>query len=178
MIAIRSFVISLLFLAAACGGDPGARESASTPDSAAVADSAARADTMQERPDPESPESAVSVVRAYYAAIARGNYGRAYVLWADSGAASGQTFDEFQAGFALTASVDAGIGLPGRIEGAAGSRYISVPIEIRARLANGGEQCFSGSYTLRYSVVPGAMPEQQAWRIQSAELETCDTDAR
>jgi hypothetical protein len=167
----RAAVSLLLMVAVACGGEPApAVDTAvdSVPDSV---------DSTPETTSPaaalDSPESAVSVLRAYYAAIARGNYSRAFVLWADSGAASGQTLDEFQRGYAETASVDVGIGLPGQIEGAAGSRYIGIPVELRARRVDGGEQCFRGSYTLRLSVVPGAIPEQRAWRIYSADLASC-----
>jgi hypothetical protein len=56
------------------------------------------------------------------------------------------------------------------MEGAAGSRYITIPVTIRAKLKNGKEQNFAGEYVLRRSVVDGATAEQRAWRIYSANI--------
>lgn len=47
----------------------------------------------------------VRTVLDYYAAIADQRYGDAYGLWADHGAASGQSFEQFQQGFANTAGL-------------------------------------------------------------------------
>lgn len=62
------------------------------------------------------------IIGRYYAAIAERDYERAYHVWADSGAASGQTLESFADGFDETARVDVEVGDPGRVEGAAGSR--------------------------------------------------------
>src|SRR5690606_26247468 len=115
------------------------------------------------QPDDGSAEAAAAVIRDYYAAIAARDYARAYGHWADGGAASGQSFEQFRAGFAETASVTADVGAPGRVEGAAGSRYVSVPVEVRATTTAGAAQCFRGTYTLRRAVVPGATTEQRSW---------------
>ncbi|MGH7570345.1 MAG: hypothetical protein ACREMK_00690 [Gemmatimonadota bacterium] len=123
------------------------------------------------------PEAAVAVVEEYYAAIAAGDFTRAYALWADDGRASGQTFDEFRGGYAETDSVAARVGSPGRIEGAAGSRYVTVPVVVRARMTRGGLQCFEGSYTLRRSVVTGATPDQRHWRVYSGDMAEAEADA-
>lgn len=123
--------------------------------------------------DPGSPEAAAAVIRDYYAAIAARDFARAYGYWADQGAASGQSFDAFRRGFARTATVRAEVGRPGRIEGAAGSRYITVPVEIRATTTDGAAQCFRGSYTLRRAVVPGASAELRRWHIHSADIARC-----
>ena len=78
-------------------------------------------------------ESARRVIRDYYAAIAAGNYERAYGMWEDGGRRSGQTFLEFAAGFAGTERVQVQAGAPGRLEGAAGSRYVEVPVVVGPR---------------------------------------------
>lgn len=121
-------------------------------------------------PDSTSPAAAADLIRRYYAAINARQYRRAYELWSDDGRASGQTFDEFAAGFAETASVEVEVGTPGRVEGAAGSRFVDVPVVIHAVLNNGQRQRFEGHYTLRRAVVEGATPEQRRWRIHSAEI--------
>ena len=176
-------IVSLLaittLLAVACSGE---RESAPG-DTAAGAGSTAAADIALPagggaqppagQPDAGSAEAAVAVIRDYYAAIAAGDYARAYRYWADGGAASGQSFEQFRAGFAETASVMATVGAPGRVEGAAGSRYVSVPVEVHATTTAGAAQCFRGTYTLRRAVVPGATAEQRRWHITSADLRPC-----
>lgn len=113
---------------------------------------------------------AADVIRRYYQAIADRDYARAYVLWSDGGAASGQTLEEFAAGYAETARVEVEIGRPGRVEGAAGSRYIQIPVVVLAETVDGEMQRFEGTYTLRRSVVEGATAEQRGWRIYDAEL--------
>lgn len=110
------------------------------------------------------------VIRRYYAAIDARDYRRAYALWSDAGAASGQTLEEFTAGFARTARTEARVGAPGRIEGAAGSRFVEIPVTIRAVTDAGAEQRFAGRYVLRRSVVDGASAEQRRWRIHSADI--------
>jgi hypothetical protein len=125
--------------------------------------------TSQRLDDP-GPEGAVAVIRAYYEAIVREDYARAYRLWGDGGAASRQTFEEFRGGFAETASVQVETGKPGRIEGAAGSRYIEIPVSIAAVKRDGSKQRFQGTYVLRRSEVDGATPEQRTWRLYSARI--------
>jgi hypothetical protein len=120
----------------------------------------------------EAPDavSAAALLDAYYEAINRKDYPRAYALWASNGEASGKTLDQFAAGFARTDSVGVTVGEPGPIGAAAGSRYIEIPVTIDARLSNGKEQHFTGTYTLRRSVVDGATAEQRAWRIYKAHI--------
>ncbi len=49
--------------------------------------------------------AAVQVVLDYYNAIAQKHYDQAYGLWAEGGAASGQTRSEFEQGYANTAGL-------------------------------------------------------------------------
>ncbi|MFN2421306.1 MAG: hypothetical protein ABR527_07995 [Gemmatimonadota bacterium] len=110
------------------------------------------------------------MVRLFYAAINARDFRRAYELWGDDGAASGKTFEEFAAGFAETIRVGAEVGKPGRVEPAAGSRYVEVPVRVRAVTASGEKQEFEGTYTLRRSVVDGASAEQRQWHVYSAAI--------
>jgi len=129
-------------------------------------------------PEPESAEvdgaRASEVVRDYYQAIDERRYRDAYALWASGGQASMKTFEAFRAGFSNTDSVAVSVGTPGPIEGAAGSRYVEVPADITARHSDGTTQRFTGTYTLRRSVVDGATAEQRAWRIYSAQIRRAD----
>lgn len=113
---------------------------------------------------------AVAVVRAYYAAIAAGQYAQAYGLWSDGGRSSGQTPQQFAAGFADTRAVSVQPGEPGRVEGMAGSRHVEVPVSVTTTRADGRQQRYVGAYVLRRGTADGASAGQRAWRIASAEL--------
>jgi hypothetical protein len=110
------------------------------------------------------------VIDAYYAAINRRDYERAYRYWSGEGAASGQSLEQFRTGFADTAAVEIRTGAPGRIDPAAGSRYVEIPVEITATTTAGTTHRFRGHYVLRRSVVDGATEEQRRWRIASAQI--------
>lgn len=123
-------------------------------------------------PDAEkTPAAARQVVERYYAAIDRRDYADAYALWSAGGQASGQSAAAFAAGFAQTASTRVRAGMPTNGEGAAGSLFIEVPVEVDATLADGTRQRFAGHYTLRrVNDVAGATAEQLRWRIAGARL--------
>jgi hypothetical protein len=159
-------------LVAACTGDAsGDANDATMPDTVVVAPSVDP--TAQSSTGPESPQAAAAVIRAYYDAIDSHEYTRAYLLWSDSGRSSNQTLDEFRAGFTTTASVEVRVGEPGAIEGAAGSRYIEIPVVVEARTTADSAQQFAGTYTLRRAVVDGATDAQRRWHIYSADIHTC-----
>jgi hypothetical protein len=168
---MRRIALSVLLLAA-CGGDAPRDDAALSVDSPAATPSAASADSaaIADGDSARDANAAADVIRRYYAAIDGRSYRDAWLLWSDSGASSRQTLAEFELGFAGTAGVSVEIGSPGRIDAAAGSRYVEVPVVVRAITTDGGDQRFEGSYTLRRAVVDGATAEQRAWRIYSATL--------
>lgn len=131
----------------------------------------AGADAPEQTP-PGEPDvkDAAAVIEAYHAAINAKEYERAYRLWSNDGAASGKSLEDFRAGFANTAEVRFQIGPPGRIEPAAGSRFVTIPVRVIARSTTGEMQRFEGEYVLRRSVVDGATAEQREWRISSAKM--------
>ncbi len=146
---------------AAPGTTPGTTPG-STPGSTPGADEGAASEAASPTP--------TEVVRRYYEAINARDYGRAYALWGDGGRASGQTLEVFEAGYAQTDSVEVRIGQPGRVEGAAGSRYVDVPVEIWAKTRTGRVQRFAGTYTLRRAVVTGASAADRRWHLASADI--------
>ena len=113
-----------------------------------------------------TPADAVAVVRDYYAALAGGDPARARAMWSDGSAR------DLVAQDAGTVALSVDVGAPGRVEAAAGSRYVRVPVNVTRTLADGGVQRSTGIVTLRRSVVDGATADQRAWRIASAELRT------
>ncbi|MBJ6982563.1 hypothetical protein [Luteimonas sp. MC1572] len=108
---------------------------------------------------------AVALVRDYYAAIARGDHARAYAMWSDGGRSSGQTPEQFAAGFSGTRTV-VQPGEPGVVSGAAGARLVEVPVSVTTTRADGSEQRYVGAYVLRRATADGS----GAWRITAAEL--------
>lgn len=120
--------------------------------------------------DEPGAQEAVAVVREYYAALDSGSFARAYRLWSENGVATGQSPQQFADSFAATAAQSVEFMTPGRIDAAAGSRYIEVPVAIEVTRRDGAVQRFAGAYTLRRAVVDDASAEQRAWRIVSADL--------
>lgn len=120
----------------------------------------------------QSPEQqAVQLIHDYYDAIARLDYKQAYLAWDGDGSASKQTFEEFEQGFANTVSIVEEVGTPGRLEGAAGSLYIEVPVTVTSVTSNGTPQRFRGTYKLRrVNNVPGSTSKQRRWHIYSANI--------
>ena len=135
-------------------------------------DAAGEAEAASSRPAPAGPgaSEAVALVRTYFNAINGGRFEVAHALWADAGRASGQSPAQFADSFSGTSGLDVDVLEPGRIDPAAGSRYIEVPVAYTATAADGTQRRFVGAYTLRHSVVDGAGPEAGQWRIASADL--------
>ena len=120
---------------------------------------------------PESAQGAANVVQTYHALIEAGKYGEAWKLWSDGGRASGMSAADFAASFDKYSEYHANIGAPGRIEGAAGSLYVEVPVQVYGRLKSGAEFNMLGPMTLRrVNDVPGATAEQRQWHIASSGI--------
>jgi hypothetical protein len=92
-------------------------------------------------------------------------------MWSDDGAASGQTFAQFSGGYGNTRSVLASVGEPADEEGAAGSRYIQVPVQLTALQRDGSERRYTGRFTLRAVMADGATEQQRRWHLASAEMQ-------
>ena len=134
---------------------------------------AAAARTAADRDSAPAPTAANArqVVMDYYAALNAHDHKKAYALWGADGAASGQRFEHFSGGYANTESVEAEVGAATDESGAAGSRYISVPVELRAHQYNGVVRSYRGRFALRAVVAEGASEEQRRWHLDSAEMQ-------
>ncbi|HEX6710912.1 MAG TPA: hypothetical protein VF068_11340 [Rubrobacter sp.] len=104
---------------------------------------------------------------SYYREINRRQFARAYTYWEDLGKASNQSFAQFEHGYADTDNVVVSLGKP-RLEGAAGSLFASVPVDIVATNKNQTKQSFRGTYVLRRSDIPPF--DKFGWRIYSAQI--------
>jgi membrane-bound inhibitor of C-type lysozyme len=126
-------------------------------------------DVVSEAPFTEdSAQGAANVVQTYHALIEAGKYGQAYALWKPG--AAGMTREAFAASFAKYRDYHAEIGVPSGIEGAAGSRYVTVPVRAYGTLKAGGPFTLRGNFTLSRAVADGATPEQRRWHISGSDL--------
>lgn len=120
-------------------------------------------------PEPTSAD-AVAVVRRFHELARAGEFRAAYDLWEVEENAEEPPFEEFAEALAATEELRVEVGEPGRVEPAAGSRYVRIPSTVHGVMEDGTEQRYEVTYTLRRSVVPGASPEQRRWRIYGAEV--------
>lgn len=185
---MRTLPAILLLLAAGCSQSPEQDKLANFEDNAATTAEAPlnppapgepgglpddRAPLPEGPIDPKSPQGAGQVLQHYFALIEQGRYPDAWRLWSDEGRASGMRVGEFAASFSRYAEYHANIGTPGRPEGAAGSIYVEVPVQVYGRLKNGEQFTRSGTITLRrVNDVPGSTAEQRQWRIYKVDLES------
>lgn len=129
--------------------------------SAAITETANPALPPAEWSDPDK------LLQGYYDLINRRELAAAYTYWANNGASSTQSFAQFAQGYAATRQVAIELGA-GQAGGAAGSIYDDIPALIVATQADGSQQAFCGTYTLRRLNVPPF--DQFGWRIESAAI--------
>jgi len=110
---------------------------------------------------PESAQGAANVVQTFYAHLSAGKTAEAARLMRNATPSDVTRYSSY----------NAQVGAPGRIEGAAGSLFVEVPVVIYGRLRTGQEVHQSGRAVLRrVNDVPGSTPEQRQWRIERIEL--------
>lgn len=145
------------------------QEAAAVPATTPAREAAAQTDSGGN--NQATPAAARQVVIDYYAAIDARDYAKSYALWSNNGAASGQSYEHFSGGYANTRSVKASVGEPSDEEGAAGSRFIRVPVELKAIQRDGSERSYRGHFILRAVMADGASEEQRHWHLASAEMQ-------
>ncbi|MEO6433143.1 MAG: hypothetical protein ABIO29_04080 [Sphingomicrobium sp.] len=118
------------------------------------------------RPDAStSPAAAADVVRAYAALTAQREFTKAADYWTDPAAAA-----QFAADLDDYPKVAMTVGTPTDEEGAAGSIFISVPVDVGLTLRSGSPYPMTCKATLRrVNDVPGATAKQLRWNIQSID---------
>lgn len=110
-------------------------------------------------------------LQEYCDAVATRRYGDAYAYWGGDGQASGLTLAQFRDSFAKYGAYDCHIGTPGESDGAAGSIYIEIPLQVTGVLTKGGGFRLEGPVTMkRVNDVDGATPAQLRWHIVSSGL--------
>jgi hypothetical protein len=116
------------------------------------------------------------VILSLFNAINRHEYLRAYDYWEDN-AQDLPTFEQFQQGYANTASVSVSLGLVGGDAGA-GQLYYTVPVVLKSESTSADLQTYAGCYTLHLSQpgIQGA-PPFQGLAIRAGTLLTEDNSA-
>ena len=113
--------------------------------------------------DPKSVEAAGQVVQSYGALIEQKRWAEAEKLWGNPARGRGMSDD-----LKRNRDVHLQIGKPELPEGAAGSIYVSVPVVLYGKRADGGDFSQSGEATLRrVNDVPGSTEAQRRWHIDS-----------
>ena len=160
----RLSLVALSFLAA-CGAPETQDEESSTAEApaAAPAQSAPSPDDVAEPAPDASPQAAAAVLRRYFALAEAGRWDEAEALWWDDDRA-----DAFAARLRSLGDFDPNIAAPGRIEGAAGSAYVSISLQ----LIRDSRSLSDGTAVLRrVNDVPGSTAEQRRWRIDRITLQ-------
>lgn len=121
---------------------------------------------------PESAQGAANVVQTYFALLSERKFGAARDLWRPGSAGAGRDTTGFAATFDRYSEYHANIGAPGRIDAGAGQRYVTVPVQVYARLKADRSPYYAiGTVTLhRAGDVDGASAEQRQWRIETIAL--------
>ncbi|EMD84071.1 hypothetical protein [Pacificimonas flava] len=126
--------------------------------------------------EPGGAEDAAQVVQRYGAALEQDDFAAAHALWGDGGKASGMSAAEFADSMAQYEEIYVMTGAPGRPKGAAGSLYVTVPMQMYGRLQSGDTFNRIGPVTLRrVNDVPGSTGAQRRWHISDTDLKAKGT---
>ncbi|MBV2149701.1 hypothetical protein KRZ98_15630 [Sphingobium sp. AS12] len=119
--------------------------------------------------DPDSAQGAAQVVQGYYGLLEEKRFEDAQDLWNPTGAIGQQDDAHFAARFRGFSEIHANIGAPSEPEGAAGSLYVSVPVQIYGRLAANGKPWYALRQVIlrRVNDVAGSTAEQRRWHIET-----------
>ena len=130
-----------------------------------------KAPTSEGKIDPKSEQGAAQVVQVYGGLLEQGKYAEAYKMWGQGGDVAGMTEKQFTDRFAQYSEVRTMVGAPTEPEGAAGSIYVTVPMQIYGRLKSGGTFNLVGPIILkRVNNVPGATKAQLEWHLSKSGL--------
>lgn len=118
--------------------------------------------------DPSSPQGAAQVVQLYYGLLEQQRFAQAQNLWSDQSDQAGEPADSFARRFAGFSEIHANVGAPSASEGAAGSAFVTVPVQLYARVKSDAKPYYAlRTVTLRrVNDVPGASAGERRWHIE------------
>lgn len=163
----------MLLLLAACSVEQNSDPASNAVDASMSGETArppaqANADVSQPiLEEPRSPGAARSVLARYFELIEAGRRDQAANLWWDSDRAA-----DFAAELRRFGDLRPNIAAPQRPEGAAGSVYVSVSLQLLRDSPSGIENLRDGTAVLRrVNDVPGSTEEHRQWRIDRITLQ-------
>lgn len=189
-------LLSLLTLAACDGREEGAIDNLANGANATAVDNGVRAEAMalmqpleppapgtpgglpidpeplsEGKIDPDSPQGAAQVVQGYYGLLEQKQFAEAQDLWNPQSPNGSQDDAHFEMRFRGFSEIHANIGAPDDAEGAAGSVYVTVPVQVYGRVkATGVPFYILRMVTLRrVNDVPGSTAEQRRWHIEKID---------
>ncbi len=149
----------------ACSPPAGQVAAQSTPEPAATVEPEATiaSPSPAAEANPKSAAAAYDVLNRYLKAVKDGRADEAAAYWSEASAAS-----SVAAQFGGGAIPEATIGVPGEVEGAAGSLYVEIPVLFGAQ--GGAAPKEAVAVLRRVNDVPGATAAQLQWRITRIEF--------
>ncbi len=130
---------------------------------------------LAERPaTADSAQAAATVVERYLGLLATGDTEAADQLWGAAARADGSAV-RLRERLSHYSDLHGEVYAPGRVEGAAGSLYITVPARITGRRTDGSRVQQPVTVTLRrVNDVPGSTQVQRRWHIEKVTLDESD----
>ncbi|MET4664478.1 hypothetical protein [Sphingomonas sp. PvP056] len=121
---------------------------------------------------PDSAQGAATVVQTYFGLLGARRFVDARALWQSGADGAGRDPAAFAATFDRYSEYHANVGAPGRIDAGAGQRYVTVPVQVYARLkADRAPDYAIGTVTLhRAGDIDGATAAQKQWKIAKVAL--------
>lgn len=117
-------------------------------------------------PDLASPQAAATTVETYFALVDAGKVADADALWGDATRAA-----EFRTALDKLGKPHVQVFAPGGVDGAAGSMYVTVPVEFAATDNATNSRPRKGEATLRrVNDVPGSTEAQRRWHIDHIDV--------
>jgi hypothetical protein len=127
----------------------------------------------------DSAQGAASVVQSYYGLLEARRFQDARASLQPNAPDAGRDVAAFAAQFDRYSEYHANVGAPGRIDAGAGQRYVTVPVQVYARLkADRAPSYQIGTVTLhRAGDIDGATPDQRRWKISTIALKPTPSPA-
>ncbi|MEJ7927559.1 hypothetical protein WG908_12420 [Sphingobium sp. AN641] len=119
--------------------------------------------------DPASAQGAAQVVQGYYGLLEEKRFEEAQDLWSENAPAGSEDAAAFATRFRGFSEIHANVGAPSEPEGAAGSLFVTVPVQVYARVAATGKPWYALRKVVlrRVNDVPGSSEADRRWHISS-----------
>lgn len=117
--------------------------------------------------DPKSTEAAELLVAGFVKLVNQGRLGDAYMLLGPNA----EPRKQFESDFGRYSGLKVNAGAAGDQEGAAGSIYLSVPLEISGRVNGDAVHRSATAIVRRVNDVPGSTEAQREWHIERIDWE-------